>query len=162
MLLGAFAVAQKHIRIQSPYFLPDIALLGAIATAARRGIQVDIVLPGRNNLRLVSYAMMAQIDQVIKSGCRVWLNQDTFNHSKLITIDNAWAYVGSSNIDPRSLRLNFELDVEIYDRALAQQISTQIDNEIEGAQRLTIDQLQAIPFVKKLRNKIIWLASPYL
>lgn len=162
MLLGAFAVAQSHIRIQSPYFLPDIALLGAIATAARRGIQVDIVLPGKNNLRLVSYAMMAQIDQVIKSGCRVWLNQDTFNHSKLITIDSAWAYIGSSNIDPRSLRLNFELDVEIYDRNLAQQISAQIDHEISHAQRLTLDQLQAIPFVKKLRNKIIWLASPYL
>jgi cardiolipin synthase len=162
MLLGAFAVAQSHIRIQSPYFLPDITLLGAIATAARRGIQVDIVLPGENNLRLVSYAMMAQIDQVIRSGCRVWLNQDTFNHSKLITVDNAWSYIGSSNIDPRSLRLNFELDVEMYDRNLAQQISAQIDHEISHAQRLTLDQLQAIPFVKKLRNKIIWLASPYL
>jgi cardiolipin synthase len=162
MLLGAFAVAQNHIRIQSPYFLPDIVLLGAIATAARRGIRVDIVLPGKNNLRLVSYAMMAQIDQVIKSGCRVWLNQGTFNHSKLITVDDAWSYIGSSNIDPRSLRLNFELDVEIYDRALAQQISAQIDAEIDHAQQLTLEQIQAIPFAKKLRNKIIWLASPYL
>src|SRR3546814_3088669 len=51
MLLGAFAVAQKHIRIQSPYFLPDQILLGAINTAARRGIMVDIVIPGRNNMR---------------------------------------------------------------------------------------------------------------
>ena len=106
--------------------------------------------------------MMAQIDQVIKSGCRVWLNQDTFNHSKLITVDGAWSYIGSSNIDPRSLRLNFELDVEMYDRNLAQQISTQIDAEINHAQRLTLDQIQALPFVKKLRNKMIWLASPYL
>src|SRR3546814_8680503 len=71
MLLGAFAVAQKHIRIQSPYFLPDQVLLGAINTAARRGIIVDIVIPGRNNLRLVNYAMTAQLDQVIRNSCRV-------------------------------------------------------------------------------------------
>src|SRR3546814_3810064 len=87
MLLGAFAVAQKHIRIQSPYFLPDQVLLGAINTAARRGIIVDIVIPGRNNLRLVNYAMTAQLDQVIRNSCRVWRARGNFNHSKLITID---------------------------------------------------------------------------
>lgn len=162
MLLGAFAVAQQHIRIQSPYFLPDQILLGAINTAARRGIQVDIVIPGRNNLRLVNYAMMAQLDQVIRNGCRVWRASGNFNHSKLITIDGAWSYVGSSNIDPRSLRLNFELDIEIYSRHTAQQIERLIDNEIEHADAVTLDGLAAIPFRKRLRNKIIWLASPYL
>lgn len=162
MLLGAFAVAQRHIRIQSPYFLPDVALLGAIATAARRGIRVDIVLPGRNNLRLVSYAMMAQIDQAIKSGCRVWLTHGAFNHSKLITIDDAWSYVGSSNLDPRSLRLNFEFDLEIYSRDVAQQVAAQIDHDIAQSQALTLDQLAAQPFLKRLRNKVIWLATPYL
>src|SRR5690606_2437472 len=96
MLLGAFAVAQHSIRIQSPYFLPDVALLGAINTAARRGIRVDIVIPGRNNLRLVNYAMTAQLDQVIRNGCRVWRTRGPFDHSKLITIDGAWSYVGSS------------------------------------------------------------------
>jgi len=162
MLLGAFAVAQRHIRIQSPYFLPDITLLGAINTAARRGIQVDIIIPGRNNLRLVNYAMTAQLDQVIRNGCRVWRARGNFNHSKLITVDGAWSYVGSSNLDPRSLRLNFELDIEIYSRATARDIESLIDAEIRNADAVTLESLAAMPFIKRLRNKIIWLASPYL
>ncbi|MGE8589966.1 MAG: phospholipase D-like domain-containing protein [Alcaligenes sp.] len=162
MLLGAFAVAQRHIRIQSPYFLPDQILLGALNTAARRGIQVDIVIPGQNNLRLVNYAMTAQLDQVLRAGCRVWRASGPFNHSKLITIDGAWSYVGSSNLDPRSLRLNFELDVEIYSRETARHIQNLIDKEIEDAQAVSLESLGAIPFGKRLRNRLIWLASPYL
>jgi len=162
MLLGALAVAQKHIRIQSPYFLPDQILLGALNTAARRGITVDIVIPGRNNLRLVNYAMTSQLDQVIRAGCRVWRARGNFDHSKLLTIDGAWSFIGSSNLDPRSLRLNFELDMEIYDRDIARQIEGLIDDEIDQAEAVTLESLAALPFRKRLRNRIIWLASPYL
>lgn len=162
MLQGAYAIARKNIRIQSPYLLPDQTLMGALITAARRGVRVDIVIPKRNNLRLVSRAMMAQIDQVIEAGCNVWLAEGAFNHSKLTTIDGQWSYVGSSNLDPRSLRLNFELDVEIYCKHTAQQIDKAIDSEIEGATRLTLETLQALPFNQRLLNRVIWLASPYL
>lgn len=162
LLLGAFAVAQHHIRLQSPYFLPDQVLLGAINTAARRGVLVDIVIPGQNNLRLVNYAMTAQLDQVVSAGCRVWRAAGNFNHSKLATIDGAWSLIGSSNIDPRSLRLNFELDMEIYSRPLARQIEDLIDLEISHSELVTLESLAAIPFRKRLRNRVIWLASPYL
>jgi cardiolipin synthase len=123
---------------------------------------VDVVIPGANNLRLINYAMTAQLDQIIRNGCRVWRASGNFNHSKLITIDGAWSYVGSSNLDPRSLRLNFELDVEIYSRHMAADIERLIDNQIQGAQAVTLESLAKIPFRKRLRNKIIWLASPYL
>ena len=162
MLLGAFAIANQHIRIQSPYFLPDQVLMGAITTAARRGVKVEIVIPKRNNLRLVACAMMAQIDQVIEAGCTVWLDTGSFNHSKLITIDDQWSYVGSSNLDPRSLRLNFELDVEIYCRDITAKINKLIDEDIEHAEELTLQALAAIPYKQRLINRIIWLASPYL
>ncbi|CAM5788025.1 cardiolipin synthase [Castellaniella caeni] len=162
VLLGALAVAQRHVRIQSPYFLPDQTLMGALNTAARRGIQVDIVIPGRNNLRLVNYAMTAQLAQVISAGCRVWRSRGNFDHSKLLTIDDGWSYVGSSNLDPRSLRLNFELDMEIYDPVLASKIAGRIDAEIAQSDLVTPESLKAIPFIKQLRNRIIWLASPYL
>lgn len=162
LLLGAFAVAQHHIRIQSPYFLPDQVLLGAINTAARRGVLVDIVIQGQNNLRLVHYAMMAQLDQVVRAGCRVWKTAGNFNHSKLTTIDGAWSLIGSSNLDPRSLRLNFELDMEIYSREVARRLEDLIDLEIAHSETVTLESLAAIPFRKRLRNRIIWLASPYL
>lgn len=162
MLLGALAVAQQHVRIQSPYFLPDQTLIGALATAARRGVRVDIVIPGKNNLRLVDYAMTAQLDQVIRWGCHVWRTTGMFDHSKLMTVDDAWSYTGSSNLDPRSLRLNFELDTEIYDRPTARAIGARIDATIAAAIPQTLETLRAAPFLKRLRNKVIWLATPYL
>lgn len=162
MLLGALAIAQHHIRIQSPYFLPDQVLLGALNTAARRGVRVDIVIPKDNNLQLVSRAMMAQIDQVIAAGAHVWLATGQFNHSKLLTIDGQWSYVGSSNMDPRSLRLNFELDIEIYCKETAQKLQDLIDQEIQHADALTLKELHDFPFKKRLLNRLIWLASPYL
>jgi len=162
MLMGALSVARHHVRIQSPYFLPDQMLIGALATAARRGVTVDIVIPGRNNLRLVNYAMTAQLDQVVRTGCRVWRASGNFDHAKLMTVDGAWSYVGSSNLDPRSLRLNFELDIEIYDRALATWIDARIDASIACAQRVTLQSLRDRPFIKQLRDRIIWLATPYL
>ena len=162
MLLGALSVAQKHVRIQSPYFLPDLALIASLSTAARRGILVDIVVPGANNLKLVNAAMMAQIDQLIMTGCRVWRARGNFDHSKLCTVDGGWSYVGSSNLDPRSLRLNFELDLEVYDRQFAATLEAQIDAVIAQAERLTIRTLRRMPFWLRLRNKVAWLASPYL
>lgn len=162
MLQGAFAMAQRHIRIQSPYFLPDQVLIGALGTAARRGVRVDILIPGNNNLKLVQYAMLGQLELIINSGCRVWRTSGSFDHSKLLTIDDSWSYVGSSNLDPRSLRLNFEMDVEIHDEELARQIGALIDSKRESAQEITSQALAAQSFVKRLRNRLIWLASPYL
>ncbi len=162
VIMGALAVAQHHIRICSPYFLPDQQLIGVLAVAARRGITVDIVIPSANNLKLVDYAMTSQLDQVVRPGCRVWRASGNFDHSKLLTVDGAWSYVGSSNLDPRSLRLNFELDVEIYDRETAASIDAIIDRKIRSAQQETLKTLYTRPYLERLRNRAIWLASPYL
>ncbi|WP_415832418.1 cardiolipin synthase [Kerstersia similis] len=162
MIMGALAAAQHHVMIQTPYFLPDPALIGALATTARRGVTVDIVIPGQNNLRLVDFAMKAQIDLVIANGCRVWRTNGGFDHSKLMTLDDTYSYVGSSNMDPRSLRLNFEMDVEIYDRNTADWIKQRIQSQIDSATLVTLEHLNSQPFLNRLRNKIIWLASPYL
>ena len=162
MLLGALAVAQRRVRIQSPYFLHDVTLIGALATAARRGVVVDIVIPGANNLKLVDCAMTAQLDQVIRTCCRVLRATGPFDHSKIMVVDDAWSYVGSSNLDPRSLRLNFELDSEIYDTAVAQWLGARVDRLMLSGNRVTLGTLYKLPFFKRLRNKLIWLASPYL
>ncbi len=162
IILGALAAARSHVMIQTPYFLPDPALIAALATTARRGVDVDIVIPGKNNLRLIDYAMTGQLDLVIRTGCKVWRSHGYFDHSKIMTVDGAWSYIGSSNLDPRSLRLNFELDVELYDHAITGQLERRLQAVIGDSQQQTLEQLESQPFVKRLRNRIVGLASPYL
>ncbi|WP_137136797.1 cardiolipin synthase [Rhizobium sp. FKY42] len=162
MLMGAFSVARSNIRIVSPYFLPDRELISAMATAARRGVTVDIVVPASNNLTLVDRAMTAQFDQVLKGHCRLWRASGPFNHSKLLVIDGRWAYVGSSNMDPRSHRLNFEVDLEVFDLSFAEILEQRIDRSIETASQVTLEQLRTRPFAVRLFERILWLGSPYL
>ncbi|TIW79602.1 MAG: cardiolipin synthase, partial [Mesorhizobium sp.] len=72
LMIGAFSVARKSIRLMSPYFLPDRELISALVTAARRGVEIDVVVPAVNNLFLVDRAMTAQFDQILKNYCRIW------------------------------------------------------------------------------------------
>ncbi|ANH06406.1 phosphatidylserine/phosphatidylglycerophosphate/cardiolipin synthase family protein [Shinella sp. HZN7] len=162
MLMGAVSVAKRHIRIMSPYFLPDRELISAIVTAARRGVEIDIVVPSSNNLKLVDLAMTAQFDQMLKHGCRIWRASGAFNHSKLTVIDGAWSYIGSSNIDPRSLRLNFEVDIEVIDAGFADLIDQRIAAALSEAEEVTLEDLRARPFAQRLVERITWLGSPYL
>lgn len=162
MLMGAFSIARSSIRIMSPYFLPDRELISALTTAARRGVQVDIIVPANNNLTLVDHAMTAQFDQILKSNCRIWRATGPFNHSKLLVIDDRWSYVGSSNLDPRSLRLNFEVDIEVIDEGFAGAVSERINEALENARQVKLEELRARPFLLRLFEKILWLASPYL
>ncbi|MDX8481730.1 phospholipase D-like domain-containing protein [Mesorhizobium sp. VK24D] len=162
LLMGAFSVARKSIRIMSPYFLPDREFISSLTTAGRRGVEIDIVVPAVNNLFLVDHAMMAQFDQVLKHYCRVWRHEGPFDHSKLMAIDGVWAYVGSSNLDARSLRLNFEIDMEILDANFAAEIEARIGAAIASAQPVTLQTLKARPFVVRVFDRLLWLGSPYL
>ncbi len=162
LLMGAFSVARKSIRIMSPYFLPDRELISALTTAGRRGVEIDIVVPAVNNLFLVDHAMTAQFDQVLKHYCRVWRHEGAFDHSKLMSVDGVWAYVGSSNLDARSLRLNFEIDMEVLDASFAAEIEARIEAAIASAEAVTLQALQARPFVVRVFDRLLWLGSPYL
>ncbi len=162
MLMGGFSIARRTIRIVSPYFLPDRELITALITAARRGVEVDIVVPQSNNLTLVDRAMTGQFDQLLKNYCRIWRASGAFDHSKLLVLDGRWAFVGSSNLDPRSLRLNFEVDLEVMDISFAQGLERRIDVTISSARQVTLESLRNRPFAARLLDRILWLGSPYL
>ncbi len=162
LLMGALSVARRSVRIMSPYFLPDQEFISALVTAARRGVDIDIVVPMVNNLVLVDRAMTAQFDQILKNYCRIWRATGPFDHSKLFVVDGSWAYVGSSNLDPRSLRLNFEIDVEVLDHAFAAEIDRRIEAVIAEAAPVTLAGLRARPYLMRLMDRLIWLGSPYL
>ncbi len=161
-LLGAIACAESSISIVSPYFLPDETLIAALNVAALRGVQVDIVLPGVNNLWLVQWASMAQLWEVLERGCRVWLTPAPFDHAKLMVVDRLWTLLGSANWDPRSLRLNFEFNVECYDSDLAGRLQDWIGHKIAAARRLTLEQIEGRSLPVRLRDGIARLLTPYL
>ena len=161
-LQAALAEAQERVIIVTPYFLPDSALLGALKTAALRGVQVDLLLPARNNLRLVQWASQPQQAELLERGCRIWLTPPPFHHGKLTVIDSHWSLVGSANWDPRSLRLNFELNLECYDAALGGEMTTWADRLRERSHRLTLDEVRARSLPTQLRDGAARLLTPYL
>jgi len=160
--LGALSIARSSVRIVTPYFLPDEALIAGLNVAALRGVKVDIVLPEQNNLRLVHWACMGQIWQLLEHGCRVWLTPPPFSHKKLMIVDRTWVLFGSSNWDPRSLRLNFEFDIECYDPALASLMDDEITQTIGRSKELTSIKLRRRNLLVKLRDGLARLLTPYL
>jgi cardiolipin synthase len=127
-----------------------------------RGVAVNIILPEKNNLKLVQWACMAQLWQVLVRGCRVWLTPPPFDHSKMMIVDSVWSFVGSTNWDPRSLRLNFELNVEAYDRDLAGQLTALVHAKRAASREITLAEVDSRPLHIRLRDGICRLALPYL
>ena len=162
LLLGALATAERRVRIVTPYFLPDSALVTALNVAALRGVDVDIVLPERGNLPIVQWAQTSQLWQVLDRGCRIWLTPPPFDHTKAMVVDGVWSLLGSANWDPRSLRLNFELDVECYDVDLAARVEALADERIARGRPVTLADVDARPLPMKLRDGVARLLSPYL
>jgi cardiolipin synthase len=161
-LEGALACAESSVCIMTPYFLPDAPLIAALNVAALRGVEVDIVLPEANNLALVKWASTALLWQVLERGCRVWLSPAPFDHTKLMVVDRTWVLLGSGNWDPRSLRLNFEFDVEVYDRRLADEVHQMCANGRERAKRVTLEEVDGRAIPIRLRDGVARLLTPYL
>ncbi|PIY29719.1 MAG: phospholipase [Comamonadaceae bacterium CG_4_9_14_3_um_filter_60_33] len=162
VMLGALATARQRVRIITPYFLPDNVLLTTLQVTALRGVVVDIVLPGRSNLPLFDWAMRPQFADLVASGCRVHLTGPAFDHTKLFLVDDDWSLIGSTNWDARSLRLNFEYNLECHDAQLVRQLDALVDVRIERAHRLTAAELAKQSLPGRLRDRLVWLLSPYL
>ncbi|HVM62605.1 MAG TPA: phospholipase D-like domain-containing protein [Verrucomicrobiae bacterium] len=161
-LLAALAEAQTSVQILTPYFLPDNALVSALNLAALRSVRVDIVLPEQVNLPFVNWASRAMWWQVLERGCRIWLTPPPFDHSKLMIVDRHWVLLGSANWDTRSLRLNFELNVEGYGRAFAEEMEKVIAKKLSAAREVTLVEVDARPLAARLRDAATRLFSPYL
>ena len=162
LLLGALSVATRRVRLVTPYFLPEDGLLRALQVAAQRGVDVDIVVPERSNVPLVDWAMTPQLPWLLDAGCRVHRVRAPFDHSKLLVVDGAWSLVGSTNWDARSLRLNFEYNLECYDRGLAARLEAVIDAKIAASAPLLRGELDGRPLPLRLRDGLTRLLSPYL
>jgi cardiolipin synthase len=161
-LLGAIACARSRICIVTPYFIPDSSLIAALNVAALRGVEIDIILPAKSDMILAHWASMAQLRQVLEHGCRIWVSPPPFDHTKLMLVDNLWPLLGSANCDPRSLRLNFEFNVECYDRELAVQLTSVFQSKIEQSRQLHLGEVDGRHLTEKIRDGVASLFSPYL
>jgi cardiolipin synthase len=160
MFLQAIGTAQRSIKIITPYFLPDERLVAALELAAMRGVDVDIVIPENSDHRIMDWAVMAHIAPLLVAGVRVWRAPKPFEHSKLMTIDHGWGLVGSANWDQRSLRLNFELNMEVYDPEFTALLSERIT--ARQGEEITLKWIYQRPFLVRLRNRAVRLLLPYL
>lgn len=162
LLATAVVSARRRVLIMTPYFLPEAGLIGALQAAALRRIEVSVVLPAKNNLSFVNWAARHGLRELLARGVNIYYQPPPFVHSKLFVIDDTYAVIGTANIDPRSLRLNFELGVEVYDPALVAELGKHITDCIAKSRRYTLEDYQQRRLPARLRDALAWLFMPYL
>lgn len=162
VLLAALSNAHARVRIMTPYFIPTPELSGAMQAAALRGVEISIILPKRSDQWWADCATRRWLTQLVGRSIQVYYRPAPFAHTKLFLMDGYYAQVGSANLDPRSLRLNFELMVEIYDAALVKDLAAHFDEVRRASTEVTEDGLRRRPLWARLRDAVFWLFSPYL
>lgn len=162
ILLGALTSAREHVRIMTPYFVPDRILIAALNSAALRGVRVEVVLPEENNHPAVDWATQAMLWELLDRGVRVFYQPPPFAHTKLFVLDQDYVLIGSANLDNRSLRLNFEFNVEIYDRHLASELGEYFDEVKERSREVTMDEMDSRSLPVRLRDAGARLFAPYI
>ncbi|WP_247635158.1 phospholipase D-like domain-containing protein [Methylobacterium sp. 37f] len=160
VVLHALNGAQRSIRLVTPYFLPSEVLTIALLLAATRGVGVDVIIPRASNHRFVDWATRAHVGPLLAHGVRIWLNDPPFEHSKMLVVDETWCFVGSANWDMRSFRLNFELNLELYDPALATELGRSMQAKMTT--RLECAELTRRSLPVRLRDASVRLLLPYL
>ena len=162
IILGALSCARKKVTIVTPYFIPDRPLIAALVTAALRGVQITLVLPEVNNLPYVQWASRSYLWELLQQGVRIYAQPAPFVHTKFMVVDRSWSLIGSANLDPRSLRLNFELDLEVYDLQFAALLEQRCAATLALSREITLAEMDGRPLPVKLRDAAAKLFSPYL
>jgi cardiolipin synthase len=162
LITGAIGSARQRVAIMTPYFVPPRELIAPLQAAALAGIDVAVILPARNNLPYVHRATRHMLWELLQRGVRVYYQPPPFVHSKLFYVDDHYAQVGSANLDERSLRLNFELNVEVFDRDTVNGLAHHFEAIRASASRVTLEDVDGRPVLTKALDGIAWLFSPYL
>ncbi len=160
MFLQAIGCARQSIKVVTPYFLPEDHLITALSLAAMRGVAVEVVVPADSDHAFIDWATRAHVEPFLQAGGHIWRAPKPFEHSKLFTIDGNWSLVGSANWDVRSMRLNFEINIEIYDSTFAREIEAEVERKKGRA--FTLKRLKQRPFLIRLRDRAARLFLPYL
>jgi len=162
IVMCALSCAVRTVWIMTPYFIPDRALITALVTTVLRGVEVRIVLPGTNNLPFVQWAGQTLMPELLAAGVRIFYQPPPFVHSKLLLVDDIWSLIGSANLDTRSLRLNFEQNLSVYDADFAASVKRHFHQAFRHTHEITPDEIENRPLPVKLRDGFFHLFAPYL
>ncbi len=162
MYLAALRNAQQSIHLTTPYFVPDHRLRKAIAGAARRGVEVRLVLPGFSDSRLAFNAGRSFYQDLFESGVRIYEVRDRMLHAKTVVIDGVWSTVGSTNMDTWSLLYNNEINVIVIGRGFAAEMEEMFEQDLRASYEINSKEWAKRPFSEKIREALAKLFSPFL
>ena len=162
LLCGVIGGARERVAVMTPYFLPPRELSSALVTAALRGVDVRLILPAVNNLPYVHRASRHMQPGLIRKGVRIFFQPPPFAHTKLLLVDDYYALIGSANLDPRSLFLNFELNMEVFDPAFCSAMYDYFSEVLSRSAEATPDYYARRHLPRRLLDAAFWLFSPYL
>ena len=161
--VDAMRSAQRRIDIVSPYFYPGRAFRRVLRQAAKRGVQVRLLLQGKIDYRIAGLAARALYDELLGHGVRIYEYTPAYLHAKVAIVDDDWATVGSSNIDPLSLLLNLEANVVVRDAVFAAGLSAQFDEAIAASRDIDPQQALGGGVIGAARRALVaWCAYVYL
>jgi cardiolipin synthase A/B len=157
MMMTAMASATRSIRIGTPYFVPDDVALAQLLDARRRGVEVDIIVPGISaDKEVVRAASRHFWGDLLDAGVRIHEYHGTMYHTKIMTVDGAWATVGSTNFDERSFRLNDEANLSVFDAGFVDQQNRIFMADLASTREVTLDEWRNRPWRQKVKD---WMAS---
>lgn len=163
MYLMAITAATHSIHLASAYFVPDKLTINAIVEAAKRGVKVQIITPGKRiDTHTVREASRACWGDLLEAGVEIFEYQPTMFHCKLLVVDEYLVSVGSTNFDSRSFKLNDEANLNIYDRDFAKQQTAVFADDLKLSQQITLDAWLHRPLTEKLIEKCIPLLDTQL
>jgi len=162
VIMGAMSAAQREITIITPYFLPSRELIAALQSAALRGVDVAIILPEKSNLRFIDWASRNLLWELLQHDVKVYYQPPPFAHTKLFVVDGVYAQIGSANIDPRSLRLNFELNLEVLGAEAVTPMAEYSRHIRRHSIPVTLAEVDKRRLAARIRDAACWLFLPYL
>ena len=158
----AIATAVDSVFILTPYFLPTREMVAVLQSTALRGVAITVILPEKSNLRFVDWASRNLLWELLQFDIKVFYQPAPFAHSKLLLVDDFYVQLGSANQDPRSLRLNFELNMEVIGEGFVGELRRYIDAICQKSRPITQAEVDNRPIFARLRDAFCWLFLPYL
>lgn len=161
-VFAAISVANSRIYIMTPYFIPDPSVLMGLRTAALSGVDVKIIIPYVADSKLVLYASLSYVEDMLSAGVRIYRYHKGFAHAKVLIVDDILASVGSANMDMRSFFSNFEINALLFDQSAIDKLCGDFNEDLANSQEIKLYEFKQRPRWQKASEVVARMLSPLL